>query len=746
MLAGYLPFDDDPANPEGDNINLLYKYIVNTPLTFPEYVTPHARDLLRRILVADPRKRADLFEVARHSWLQDYSHVVGFIGSSTKSDVDIAASAMQQGEASALGRSASVREPTTKTPTTNTGAQKQTAQADNAQAEARGTTRDAKRRTVQLEYVAPKENTARIGGEAAAAATVIGLAGASAVPGNAGRTRARGDSQGPVEVQPNTRKEPQIARKDVPASQAMPPPLRTPQQRAASDAPASSTQGFAPTSRPGTSGTLGSRAMPSRGNSYSQPAMATSTNTNAQAQLSQPKSSSGYIITGPVQGEQSASSSRPMSQQNLAQFQQQQAQQQQQRGHKRSSTFGSIGDRLLGRSSSRRSSQQQQQEAQPEGVAPATNEKRTRSRYPPLSMKNPIPNEQPPLQSRPSTESTRRTSFGFSRRNSNVPSEEKRSSKRFSFLPSMSSFTGRKDSSTDSGAQSQGYSRDGRPPSKGIGTGYAQAQQHDSRTPSESTNSSIPMPYDRRVGSQQQHQQTGYDKALPPPPGGARANTNTYDNTNAGPTPTQQNFSHLPIASAYSTQQQQLYATSNKSTPVQNQTYAPPPTSSIAQQQQPSYPSPPPIQRKQYRDDGYGSNLLGTSSPQSQPQIPGPGVSEPVERFYTPTGDLEADKQQQRAYFNGGRSGYAQPTLQSQPQAQGQYAGTGGYDDGYGYPKQSFSVSRPSQPQVQGQGQELRPNQRYFGGEQYDRGNSGSSSAGRRVMDFFRRRGREREE
>jgi protein-serine/threonine kinase len=83
MLAGYLPFDDDPANPEGDNINLLYKYIVSTPLTFPEYVTPHARDLLKRILVPDPRKRADLFEVARHSWLADYSHVVGFITSSS---------------------------------------------------------------------------------------------------------------------------------------------------------------------------------------------------------------------------------------------------------------------------------------------------------------------------------------------------------------------------------------------------------------------------------------------------------------------------------------------------------------------------------------------------------------------------------------------------------------------------------------------------------------------------------------
>lgn len=69
MLAGYLPYDDDPANPEGDNINLLYKYIVNTPLTFPEYVTPLARDLLRRILVANPAKRALLKEVIAHPWL-----------------------------------------------------------------------------------------------------------------------------------------------------------------------------------------------------------------------------------------------------------------------------------------------------------------------------------------------------------------------------------------------------------------------------------------------------------------------------------------------------------------------------------------------------------------------------------------------------------------------------------------------------------------------------------------------------
>lgn len=103
MLAGYLPFDDDPANPEGDNINLLYKYIVSTPLTFPEYVTPHARDLLRRILVPDPRKRADLFEVARHSWLSEYAHVVSHVTSSTTTVGEIANTTVTSGEFVSFG-------------------------------------------------------------------------------------------------------------------------------------------------------------------------------------------------------------------------------------------------------------------------------------------------------------------------------------------------------------------------------------------------------------------------------------------------------------------------------------------------------------------------------------------------------------------------------------------------------------------------------------------------------------------
>jgi protein-serine/threonine kinase len=97
MLAGYLPFDDDPANPEGDNINLLYKYIVSTPLIFPEYVTPHARDLLKRILVPNPRERADLFEIARHSWLSEYSHLVGLITSNTATPAEIATTTIPSG-------------------------------------------------------------------------------------------------------------------------------------------------------------------------------------------------------------------------------------------------------------------------------------------------------------------------------------------------------------------------------------------------------------------------------------------------------------------------------------------------------------------------------------------------------------------------------------------------------------------------------------------------------------------------
>ncbi|KAF8968766.1 hypothetical protein BDZ97DRAFT_1915832 [Flammula alnicola] len=75
MLAGYLPFDDDPANPDGDNINLLYKYIVSTPLSFPDYISIEARDLLSMMLVPDPARRTTLDGVMRHPWLGAYHNI-----------------------------------------------------------------------------------------------------------------------------------------------------------------------------------------------------------------------------------------------------------------------------------------------------------------------------------------------------------------------------------------------------------------------------------------------------------------------------------------------------------------------------------------------------------------------------------------------------------------------------------------------------------------------------------------------
>lgn len=75
MLAGYLPFDDDPANPDGDNINLLYRYIVNTPLSFPDYISTEARDLLSLMLVPDPTRRTTLDGVMRHPWLSAYHSI-----------------------------------------------------------------------------------------------------------------------------------------------------------------------------------------------------------------------------------------------------------------------------------------------------------------------------------------------------------------------------------------------------------------------------------------------------------------------------------------------------------------------------------------------------------------------------------------------------------------------------------------------------------------------------------------------
>lgn len=634
MLAGYLPFDDDPANPEGDNINLLYKYIVSTPLTFPEYVTPHARDLLRRILVPDPRRRADLFEVARHSWLSEYTNVVGFIGSRVKNDGN---PAIQDVDETTLGRSSSVREPASRGPTdrSSVAAPKHVGTASMGGDEAsdiRKQQRDAKRRTVQVEYVAPNMATARH-------ESLSDASSRKPVPSataSANKTRARTDAQGPVEVTPGRGQD----------GSMLPPSRQQSQQRAVSESTnLFGTSAGSNASRPNTSGALGAR-LPSRGNSYSQPSAAQPTTTTAQGRISQPKSGPGYIISGgPVSSETGAVDpvNRPMSEQARTggQFPTPQTPYQQAKpsGHKRSSTLGSLADKVMNRSNSRRVAHQQQQQ----DAAQPTSEKRNR-KYPPVSMKNAMPNAEVEPTPRPSTDS-RRPSFGFSRKASKErePSiSGKRGSRRFSWLPgslSMGNFASKKeqgyDSAGDDGyrppatqqSQQSQHSRMGRPPSKGMAFGRGESD-----SPVGTTNSTIPLYYEEdreRPKHRNTASQARYDKELPPSPG-----------AHAGPA---------------------------------------------------SFPSPPPVQRKQFRDDGYGNNLIR---------------DDPVERFYTPSQEPQSEQ-----YVIGGSG--------------------------------DWEHYEPEEPQSQRRDQSLRPHKRM--GDAYDHGHGGSSSATRRVMDFFRRRGKERE-
>ena len=77
MLSGYLPYDDDPANPDGDNINLLYKYIMSTKLNFPEQITALARHLLQIMLVPNPEHRCTIDDIMAHPWLSQYREDFG---------------------------------------------------------------------------------------------------------------------------------------------------------------------------------------------------------------------------------------------------------------------------------------------------------------------------------------------------------------------------------------------------------------------------------------------------------------------------------------------------------------------------------------------------------------------------------------------------------------------------------------------------------------------------------------------
>lgn len=403
MLAGYLPFDDDPKNPDGDNINALYQYITNTELIFPDYVTPHARDLLRRILVPDPRKRADLFEVARHSWLSEFSNQLESVTSTvdTAPITSIKPPTGIDGQSPSLARSASVREPSkpSSSPAGNmaTFPSRTAAAAEDVLSKVSPTSRDAKRRTVQLEYVAPQSHTQRSPRE-------NNYQYASTSLNNSTRPRTMDTSRANARPNPPPKDEP------AGIKGKLPPPVRPARDvpRSTSDSTAFLSGQYP--SRPNTQGSMtGSRLPPSRG-SYGQPSSAAITTANAHGQVSMPKATGQqkYAISDPVPHGDAANASFSGTSavgSNLSHRKPVSSAAHPSRGHKRSSTLGGLGDKLLGRSGSvskRESSRV---------TAPKTDRS-----YPPTSMKPMVYNEQSTggdtYQPRASTDSKRNSGFG----------------------------------------------------------------------------------------------------------------------------------------------------------------------------------------------------------------------------------------------------------------------------------------------------------------------------------------------
>jgi len=455
MLAGYLPFDDDPDNPEGDNINLLYKYIVNTPLTFPEYVTPHARDLLRRILVPSPRKRADLFEVARHSWLSEYAHVVELITSTTTTSSEIQNTTVPSDEVEApgLARSASVREPTktkaTAPATVGDLARKQ-GKVDTEEPAHAKQQRENKRRTVQVEYVAPTTQTQRGAEQSDAHSTPRG------------KTKAGPSSQAPVDVHsshdkplpkdPPVGKEPygsspRDSRKPPSAHRRDVAPPRGTQARSGSDHPYITNTG-ASVSRPATGGSMhssGSRGLvPSSRASYGQPLPPAVAGTNAQGSIQQPKGSKNYVISNPIQQETpDVGYGRPNVNipPKFAEFSgfnnntnnnnQRPQPSGEGKGHRRSNTIGEIGGKIFGRSGSIFGARKKRAE-QGEKLS---------KKYPPISMSNTQPGES--RTSMDSRTSRRSFSLGLGRKRSGsiagsqMSNERPPNSRRFSLMKAM---------------------------------------------------------------------------------------------------------------------------------------------------------------------------------------------------------------------------------------------------------------------------------------------------------------------
>ncbi|KAI7867076.1 kinase-like domain-containing protein [Mucor mucedo] len=72
MLCGYLPFDDDIKNPNGDNIGRLYRYIMANKPKYPVHLSDDSKDIIGKMLIPDPNARCKVVDIMNHPWLSKY--------------------------------------------------------------------------------------------------------------------------------------------------------------------------------------------------------------------------------------------------------------------------------------------------------------------------------------------------------------------------------------------------------------------------------------------------------------------------------------------------------------------------------------------------------------------------------------------------------------------------------------------------------------------------------------------------
>lgn len=68
MTVGYLPFEDPDTNK-------LYKKILDSQYTMPNYVEKPCREMIRNLLMTDPSKRFKLLDIKNHHWFTQCSSV-----------------------------------------------------------------------------------------------------------------------------------------------------------------------------------------------------------------------------------------------------------------------------------------------------------------------------------------------------------------------------------------------------------------------------------------------------------------------------------------------------------------------------------------------------------------------------------------------------------------------------------------------------------------------------------------------